>query len=449
MGKKKPAAPEDKMTLAEAFITFQIQVKRKEIEEFLSEVSQLEEKNQRYKKRKKQLTEEQTGHIRTLLKQAKEQERDLEQSEVVNREQVEQAQREYWELARTSDHQLEELRRELRGLEQKVLAGHSERRCWLAYKTVGSQEHGLQVQLLEGELRQLQRDFQEIAGLCLSVHFPCGGAVPNNPLGECIYICFVFFSFFVCFADHIQRSLDVTVSEIDKKTEKLIDETKHFATETAIKHLGKHSRQEIRENEWLKKEITIYNREVALLENAVQKLEEENLAIVNEMFEHRLGNLKISRKVFLTEAAGLDVIDTGMLGEDFDKLYLTDQPDAPSRPIHFLLAAAEGGNGLGVPRELEGDERGASCSRPADQPTASPAQDLRVALYGSQVNFQEPMQLGPLELKLLSVVGQAMPIHQAQSSPRQDCGPRTGRETEDWPVTSNMIQSRFGEPAPS
>lgn len=46
MGKK--SSDEDKTTLAEAFINFQLQVKRKEIQECQEEVSQLETKKQRY-----------------------------------------------------------------------------------------------------------------------------------------------------------------------------------------------------------------------------------------------------------------------------------------------------------------------------------------------------------------------------------------------------------------
>uniref|UniRef100_W5MDE7 Coiled-coil domain containing 83 n=1 Tax=Lepisosteus oculatus TaxID=7918 RepID=W5MDE7_LEPOC len=384
MGKKKSASAEDKMTLAEAFITFQIQVKRKEIEEFQSEVSQLEEKNQRYKKRKEQLKEEQMGHIRTLLKQAKEQERDLEQRVVVNREQVDQALHKYWELARSKDSELEELRDELNTLQQKVLVVMSEKQCWLEYKTVGSQEHSLQIQLLEAELTQMQKDFQEMA-------------------------------------DHIQRSFDVTINEIDKKTEKLINEKKHLASE-----------------------IAIYKQEVALLEVSVQKHEEENLEQMNMLFQHRLDDLNISRQVFLTQVAGLGLADSGMLGEDFKINNLSDQTDASSRPINSLLATAEGEKGPGLPGELERDETVTSCSKPAGSPTGSPSQDLRALLYGSQVNFQESMQLGPLELKLLSVVGQAVPILPAPSSTSQDCNTEASQQqVDEWPVTPKMIHAKF------
>ncbi|XP_015197021.2 coiled-coil domain-containing protein 83 isoform X1 [Lepisosteus oculatus] len=407
MGKKKSASAEDKMTLAEAFITFQIQVKRKEIEEFQSEVSQLEEKNQRHKKRKEQLKEEQMGHIRTLLKQAKEQERDLEQRVVVNREQVDQALHKYWELARSKDSELEELRDELNTLQQKVLVVMSEKQCWLEYKTVGSQEHNLQIQLLEAELTQMQKDFQEMA-------------------------------------DHIQRSFDVTINEIDKKTEKLINEKKHLASEKAIKHLDKYTRQEIKENEWLKREIAIYKQEVALLEVSVQKHEEENLEQMNMLFQHRLDDLNISRQVFLTQVAGLGVADSGMLGEDFKINNLSDQTDASSRPINSLLATAEGEKGPGLPGELERDETVTSCSKPAGSPTGSPSQDLRALLYGSQVNFQESMHLGPLELKLLSVVGQAVPILPAPSSTSQDCNTEASQQqVDEWPVTPKMIHAKF------
>ncbi|MGH0155324.1 UNVERIFIED_CONTAM: hypothetical protein FKN15_029322 [Acipenser sinensis] len=106
MGKKKKSAKDDQMTLAEAYVGFQIQLKEKEVEEFESEVKTLEEKNQRYNQRE-HLKEEQLGHIQTLLKQAKDQERELEHKEVVSKEQVEQALQDHWELEKTKEREIE------------------------------------------------------------------------------------------------------------------------------------------------------------------------------------------------------------------------------------------------------------------------------------------------------------------------------------------------------
>lgn len=55
---------------------------------------------------REQLKEEQLGHIKVLRKQAKEQESKLEQREVVNKEQVEQALQQNLELVRSQEKEL-------------------------------------------------------------------------------------------------------------------------------------------------------------------------------------------------------------------------------------------------------------------------------------------------------------------------------------------------------
>ncbi|RXM29425.1 Coiled-coil domain-containing protein 83 [Acipenser ruthenus] len=287
MGKKKKSAKDDQMTLAEAYVGFQIQLKEKEVEEFESEVKTLEEKNQRYNQRQEHLKEEQLGHIQTLLKQAKDQERELEHKEVVSKEQVEQALQDHWELEKTKEREIEELHSQLNDLEQTVLTAGREKQYWLDYKNVGSKEHAKQIRLLEQELLQMQKDFQEMA-------------------------------------DHMQRSLDATVNEINKQTEKQIDDKKHLASEQAIRHLDKQTRQEVKENDWLKREAQFYRNEVAVMEVSVQKLEQDNLELMSQLFECRLEDLKISRRVFLTQVAGLEIAEPGLLGEDLEKLELSD-----------------------------------------------------------------------------------------------------------------------------
>ncbi|KAK6486101.1 coiled-coil domain-containing protein 83-like [Huso huso] len=391
MGKKKKSAKDDQMTLAEAYVGFQIQLKEKEVEEFESEVKTLEEKNQRYNQRQEHLKEEQLGHIQTLLKQAKDQERELEHKEVVSKEQVEQALQDHWELEKTKEREIEELHSQLNDLEQTVLTAGREKQYWLDYKNVGSKEHAKQIRLLEQELLQMQKDFQEMA-------------------------------------DHMQRSLDATVNEINKQTEKQIDDKKHLASEQAIRHLDKQTRQEVKENDWLKREAQFYRNEVAVMEVSVQKLEQDNLELMSQLFECRLEDLKISRRVFLTQVAGLEIAEPGLLGEDLEKLELSDHSArAPSRPKSAILAAVEK-KVFSLPENFEKEET----------PTESDSMDLGTFLYGRQDDFQQYLQLGPLELKLLSVVGRGLHIKPLESNIKGAIP-----EQKEWPVTCQMIKSAF------
>ncbi|XP_029546449.1 coiled-coil domain-containing protein 83 isoform X3 [Salmo trutta] len=419
MGKK--SSDEDKTTLAEAFINFQLEVKRKEIQECQEEVSQLETKKQRHTELREQLKEEQLGHIKVLRKQAKEQESKLEQREVVNKEQVEQALQQNLELVRSQEKELAELRTEVSRLEEEVLVLQAERHIRQEYKMTGSQEHQQQIQHLEAELAQMQKGFQEMA-------------------------------------DNIQRSLDVTFNEIDKKTVHLIDEKKQLATERAIKHLDKHSRQEIKENEWLKRELAIYTREVSITALAVQQLEEENLEHMSQLFERRLEDLQISRNVFLTQAAGLGpsdstVQETVMKSNALksEKKLSSHAPNTTegvsSSPVPPLHPATEAWRAQKQAKELERDETSGRCSEAAYRPTEDPLQDLSVLLYGSQTYLQGDMHLGPLEMKLLTVVGQALPLHPVPSetpgSEGSSSAPGMIQAPEDWPLTSRIIHKRF------
>ena len=60
-----------------------------------------------HKNQNERLKEEQLYHIRTLLKQAKERDSELEQVSVVNKEHVEAAMKEKWKAAKEEDAQIE------------------------------------------------------------------------------------------------------------------------------------------------------------------------------------------------------------------------------------------------------------------------------------------------------------------------------------------------------
>ncbi|XP_062309534.1 coiled-coil domain-containing protein 83 isoform X1 [Osmerus eperlanus] len=397
MGKK--SSDEDKITLAEAYTNFQIELKTKEIKEFQEEITQLETEKRRLTELREQLKEEQTGHIRLLRKQAKEQETKLKQREAVNKEQVEQALQQNLELVRNQEGELAELQSELKCVEEKVQVLLAERQVWLEYKNVGSHEHQQQIRHLEAELAHVQRGFQNMA-------------------------------------DNIKRSLEVTFNEIDKKTVELIEEKQHLATEKAIKHLDKNSRQEVRESAWLQRELAIYKREVSITEEAVQSLEAENLEHMNQLFDQRLDDLQISRDIFLTQASGLGAYDSTAQESATGMADCSSPATGPE---------ARGSEGQG--RLLEEEEPEGSCDAAAPQPADEPPRDLGVLLYGSQTHLQEEARhLGPLELKLLSVVGQAMPLHALPSEEPSSSGsyaPGLPLAAEEWPLTAKIIRNRF------
>ncbi|KAL7847269.1 hypothetical protein SRHO_G00222490 [Serrasalmus rhombeus] len=389
---------EDRTTPAEAFIQFQIQVKRKETEEFRNEISELEAKNQKLTELRDQLREEQLALIRELNKQAKEQEKELEQREVVNKEQLEQAQQCNLEVTHRQEEELAELCRKLEVLKLQVTERQKERQVLLQYKSVGSIKHLQQIQNLQSEIIDLQNRFEKMS-------------------------------------ENMKRSLDDTLNEIDKKTSQLIDEKKQQAVERAIKQLDKSSWQEIKENDRLKRELVICHKEVSILETAVRRLEEENLEHVKQIFEHRLNDLQISRNAFLTQAAGLEQMDSSGL-----ELTLTETAEPGSGPLPPLNSRSEArGAQQKQAVELEKDKTDPSCKPP------SPPHDLAMLLYGNQNNLRELLHLGPLEKKLLSVVGQAVTLHPLPSDSEDlAMSTHTGPlHAQDWALSTRIIRNKF------
>ncbi|XP_072569801.1 coiled-coil domain-containing protein 83 isoform X3 [Paramormyrops kingsleyae] len=280
---------EGKITLAEAFINFQMQVKRKEIQDCQVEVKQLEEKKQRYIQVGEQLKVEQIGQIKALLKQERELLLKLENSELQNKEQVEGTLRCDRELASSREEELAELCSKLLGLEEELLHLQAEKEVYIEFKTARFQEQQQQILQLENRLSHTQKVFAKMS-------------------------------------DHIQNSLDDAHSDVDKRTALLIEEEKRLAVERAMKELDEHTRQEFRANEWLKKELSVYRKEASTLEMDIDSLEKENLEHINEVLENQLSELHISRNVFLTQTSCPLASDVGNGVETMERVDCRYQP---------------------------------------------------------------------------------------------------------------------------
>ncbi|XP_069828103.1 coiled-coil domain-containing protein 83 [Dendropsophus ebraccatus] len=386
-GKK---SQEDKMTFAESLLAYQIQMKENRIEELLVELKQVEEKNVRYRERNERLKAEQSVHVKELLSEAKAQEKELEKKEVVNREQVDEMIKEKWEYIRQKEILFEELRCEINALEQQIMLAEAEKDYWLQYKNVGSWEHAKQIQHLQEEISNIKQNFTEIDA-------------------------------------YFRRSLEKTKQEIDIETEKKMDQTREVATQDAVKHIDEDSRKEMLENEWLKREVDTYRKDVRDLEVAVCKTEKENLQLINHLFDCRLQDLKISRNTFLTEMAGLDLpADGGVMGEDQDTSSGEDQG-------HIKTLTAEG-NIIYMNRK-----------------ETSPSTTLHLSHLlreeeEEEKGFKGYLRLGPLERKLLTVMGQTKPIHKQSAEgklPEQSGGGSSDQKRSQWPLTPRMIKSAF------
>ncbi|KAM3837518.1 LOW QUALITY PROTEIN: coiled-coil domain-containing protein 83 [Vipera latastei] len=346
----------------EALLAFQIQIKEEVIDQLLGEIKQLEAENERSKERNQQLKFEQIEHIRALLTKLKEQEKELEKIEIVTRDDVEKAMMAKWQYIKDQEKLIRDTRFQIHYVEQKLIQKQTEIDYWTAYKNVGSAEHSNQIQFLEEDIKKLKEDLDEMT-------------------------------------EFFRISLEEAKDRIDKNTLRQMELKKEWATENAVKHIDKISRREIKEYEWLKEEVEAYRKEVSGLEEAIHKMETENIYLINKLFERRLQFLKVPRKLFLTQGAGLQVP-----GESTDQEEVKDGMSATELVISVDPQSSK------ERRELEKESR--DEFEVVYLREMSENQFLPPLLYEDTNDFKEYKELGPLDVKLMCAVGQKMPIHE-------------------------------------
>ncbi|XP_042588637.1 coiled-coil domain-containing protein 83 isoform X3 [Cyprinus carpio] len=341
----------DTTSLSEAFIQFQIQVKREEIQDFEEEICQLEDKKQKLIKlvlsvnsmfvkmmterlnsntclQQEQLREEHRGHVRELQKKMKEQERNLEQRQREDEEQVECTARENLELKHKQEKELEELRCKLARLQVQVKELQEEQQVWLQYKNEGSIKDQQKIQKLEKDIALTQRTFQEIS-------------------------------------EYFQKSLVVAINETEQKVAQSLKDGIQLAFERAKENLDNTSKLEIKEMHWLKKQVPLYNEKVAVLESTVHKLEEEILDLVSLS----PGN------EFLVQSASLGSHDTHNMDRNIMKINPEETSELVDRaryPLHPLT-------------EVKGAQQKSNVTASGSTTTSSPPDFSE--MFSSQADF--------------------------------------------------------------
>ncbi|XP_076819679.1 coiled-coil domain-containing protein 83-like [Clavelina lepadiformis] len=410
--KKKGEKREDEMTLKEAMLAFQIQVKEKASEELQFEIRGLKEKNKRYQERNARLKEEQLIHIKTLLRQAKEQEHELEQREVYNSEHVEQALKEKWEAARVAEGQLDELRLKIEETDKEYTEVSAEVEYWSSYRDHGSDEHKTQIRLLNDELDDLQHNFDEMCA-------------------------------------HLKRQLDAAKSEVKAHMDQCMAEQKHLASEKAMEHLDASSVQEVHENDWLKNEAEVHRAEEKNLRAALEVLERENLEIISNLLDCRQEDLKISRNFYLTQFTENEILDdSNMLDMDMKQMSVYQKGyDSPScstpqqkaiedRPRSAMQKAVEDKVFSIMSIQEEEEEEEEEHNLEADMIAH---QDEYINVYEDK----EFLHLGPLEIKLLCVHGEKKQVHPMDARQQIVDGtkPDITVTRPRWPVQTPMIKA--------
>ncbi|KAK2498357.1 hypothetical protein MC885_008852 [Smutsia gigantea] len=179
----------------------------------------------------------------------------------------------------------------------------------------------------------------------------------------------------------------------------------------AVRFLDKGSYREIWENDWLKKELTEqianHRKEVEELENTIHELEEENLVLIDQLFNCRLADLRIPRHLYLTQAAGQEVqpeekhleLPEACIG----KSELQPVEAKMSSSVESSTLHRSNKDSIRHGPHWQANEEGSH--------TEFGASAMKYLLYEDEQDFKDYVNLGPLKVKLMSVVSKKMPIH--------------------------------------
>ncbi|XP_077634543.1 coiled-coil domain-containing protein 83 isoform X1 [Crocuta crocuta] len=363
---------EVQLPTSEALLDYHCQIKENAVERFMAQIKRLREKNQKYHERNRHLKDEQTWHIRNLLKELSEEK--LEESPVVTREDVEEAMKEKWKFERDQEENLKDMRMQINNAEKLFLEKLSEKEYWEEYKKVGSEQHAKLIISLQNDINTVKENSEKMS-------------------------------------EHYKVTLEDARKRIIRETLLQLDQKKEWATQNAVRFIDKGSYIEIWENDWLKREIANHRKEVEELENTIHKLEEENLVLIDQLFNCRLVDLRIPRRLYLTQAAGLEVPPEAPLElpETFKEESKFQCIEVKSRDL--MSSSAESGalyvsheDSTRYSKDLKTDEK-------SDSSIQFGASDMKYLLYEDEQDFKDYVNLGPLQVKLMSVESKKMPIH--------------------------------------
>ncbi|XP_068251440.1 coiled-coil domain-containing protein 83 [Nyctibius grandis] len=398
-GKKKEEKPEEQLTepesaFPEALLEFQIERKEAAIDRVLLDLKQVEKKNKEYHERNDLLKEEQQAHIRHILRQIEEKEKEQLEKEVVTRDNVEESLKAIWQYVKDKEQLLEDLHSQIEETRQRLSVKQSERDYWLEYKNVGSKEQANKIMNLEKDIKEVKDDLHKAA-------------------------------------EHYRNALEAVKEENDRLVERHVMLSKEQALENAVRYLDKRSVREIEENEWLKEEVKMYQKEISDLKASIQLLEEENIGLVTKLVDGRLQNLRL----FLTQAAGLQ--------EEFPK---DEMKEAEHREHAGKADGAESLRSATVPcqrnkafakiQSKTENEKPQDSDEELRETSFTPALDS--CLYEDEKDFQEYSKLS----SLMRVVGRAMPIHkQPEEMPSRSHKEDGVSGKSDGRITARMIKA--------
>lgn len=404
-GKKKGKSKEPPMTAKEAILAYQINIVEKKLEDINYEIRGWEEKNFRHTERNEKLKEEQDLLLQHLLRTARDSSKMIDTTVIKTHEDVIACMKDKWNRRRQREKELEDIKSQIahKMVETEEVQKHVD--VWEQFRDVGSKILETEIRVLEQELRDMQTSFDEMSA-------------------------------------HLHQNLLKNKADIEKYTEETLAQQKDKASDKAMAQLDKSDRQEVLDNDWLKKEVQIHRKETAKIRERVEDLERTNLDMMSNLFECKVEDLKVSRNFYLTQCDDTDNLErTGILEMDLARLSpldldkdsetLSSSKTDKGRPKSATQKAVEDRVSAIASTSGSIDEDTEEDEDHEDSDTAS--------VTFEEEDYDDYLHLGPVELKLLSLCGHKAKIHviERPSSAEmalKDCAPDT------WPVTQPMMK---------
>lgn len=410
-GGKKSKEPQ--MTAKEAILGYQIGIIEKKLEDVMYETRGWEEKNKKLTDRNTTLLDEQEVLIKHLLEQAKIADQYFSEEEIKRREDVILCMKDKWDRQRELEREIEGVKKQIASVEEEIRLVQKEVDYCKNYRDVEQHKNKKRINLLEADIEDMEASFQEMK-------------------------------------THLERSNERSKNEISSRTENMLDKQKDLATQKAISKLDKYSQREVLDNEWLTREVNLHRKDTEALREKVEGLEKGNLEIMAELFECKIEDLKISRKFFLTQfEENENLEETGVLEMDLGNLSINDRTASKQMvlydsgdgdgAIYKPVVRPKSATQRAVEEKVFSLARGMTVESDEDSDNVSDDTELLDNMFFEEEDWNDYLQLGKVELKLLNVTGQQMPIHvpiqpsEAEIQAKQ-CNPDT------WPVTQPMLK---------
>ncbi|XP_010000856.1 PREDICTED: coiled-coil domain-containing protein 83 [Chaetura pelagica] len=399
--KKKEEKPEEEFTepesdFPEALLEYEIEAKETALDETLFDLKEAEKKNKECHKRHDLLKEEKQAHIRRILRQLEEEEKNQDKKEVVTRDDVEDSLKTVWQYEKDQEQLLKDIQAEIEETEKRISVMQAERDYWLEYKNVGSKTDANKIMNLEKDIQEVKDDLQRTT-------------------------------------EYFRSTLKAMKEENDRQVLKHMELTKEQAPEDAVRDLDKDTIREIEENEWLKAEIKIYQKELSDLQASVQLLEEENISLVAKLVDDRLQEPRAPRHLFPAQAAdSQDEFPKDEMKEVEDREHAVKADGGEN--LRSASVPCQKGKALAKTQSKREHKKAQDSDEKLREKFFTPS--LEKLLYEDGEDSQEYLKLGPVDTRLLCVVGRTMPVHEDADYVSYEEAGTSGRH-----ITARMIKA--------